>query len=194
MPGRRILCLAVLLAGGCLLVACGGGTASSGQAVAASPTAATQDVPSSVPTISDRYGPSWSGRLGDTVQIDWTDETGGTYSERIAVLAVKRLADRGGDGGNEGYVAYKRHYAIKVRLTSLDPRAARWPQAYQLLQLSDGVSEEGGVWGLGEERGPDPSHVGRSSVGWLHQRAQKGFEPKQVVIHLPGSSITWRLD
>ncbi len=154
----------------------------------------TQDVPSSVPTISDRYGPSWSGRLGDTVQIDWTDETGGTYSERIAVLAVKRLADRGGDGGNEGYVAYKRHYAIKVRLTSLDPRAARRPQAYQLLQLSDGVSEEGGVWGLGGEHGPDPSHVGRSSVGWLHQRAQKGFEPTEVVIRLPGSTITWCLD
>jgi hypothetical protein len=128
------------------------------------------------------------------VQIDWTDETGGTCSERIAVLAVKRLADRGGDGGNEGYVAYKRHYAIKVRLTSLDARAARWPAAYQLLQLSDGVHEEGGVWGLGEEHGPDPSHVGRSSVGWLHQRAQKGFEPNQVVIRLPGSSITWRLD
>ena len=175
-------------------MACGGGTASSGQAIAASPTAATQDVPSPVPTISDRYGSSWSGRLGDTVQIDWTDETGGTYSERIAVLAVKRLADRGGDGGNEGYVAYKRHYAIKVRLTSLDPRTARWPQAYQLLQLSDGASEEGGVWGLGEEHGPDPSHVGRSSVGWLHERAQKGFEPSQVVIHLPGSTITWRLD
>jgi hypothetical protein len=185
--------LAVLLAGSNLLVACGG-TSSSGQAVAAWPTAATRDVPSSVSPISDRYGPSWSGRLGDTVQIDWTDETGGTYSERIAVHAVRRLADRGGDGGNEGYVAYKRHYAIKVRLTSLDPRAARWPQVYHLLQLSDGVSEEGGVWGLGEEHGPDPSHVGRSSVGWLHQRAQNGFEPKQVVIHMPGSSITWRLD
>ena len=158
MLGRRALVLTAVLglvASG-LLVACGGGPSSS-QAPAASPTAAaTHAVPAPVATISDRYGPSWSGRLGDTVQIDWTDETGGTYSERVAVLAVKRLTDRGGDGGNEGYVAYKRHYAIKVRLTSLDARAARWPQAYQLLQLSDGVHEEGGVWGLGEEHGPDP--------------------------------------
>jgi len=128
------------------------------------------------------------------VQIDWTSETGGTSSERIAVLAVKRLRDRGGDGGNEGYVAYERHYSIKVRLTSLDARSARWPQAYQLLQLSDGVREEGGLWGLGEKHGPDPSHVGRSSAGWLHQRAQRGFEPTQVVIHLPGSTIAWRLE
>ena len=193
MLGRRILCLAVVVAGGSLLVACGGGTGSSGPAPAASP-AATHDVPSSVPTVSDRSGPSWSGGLGDTVQIDWTDETGGASSERIAVLAVKRLADRGGDGGNEGYVAYAQHYAIKVRLTSLDARAARWPQAWQLLQLSDGVREEGGVWGLGEEHGPDSSQVGRSSVGWLHQRAQQGFAPTQVVIHLTGSSIRWRLD
>ena len=122
------------------------------------------------------------------------DETGGTYSERIAVLRVKRLRDRGGDGGDEGYVAYQRHYAIKVRLTSLDQRAARRPQAYQLLQLSDGVREEGGVWGLGEPHGPDPSQVGKSSVGWLHQRAQQGFEPKSVVISLPGATIRWRLD
>ncbi len=197
MLGRRTLGLAIVLglAGSSLLVACGGGNTSSGQATAAAPpAAATHAVPAPVATISDRYGPSWSGRLGDSVQIDWTDDSGGTYSERVAVLAVKRLADRGGDGGNEGYVAYKRHYAIKVRLTSIDERAARWPQAYQLLQLSDGMSEEGGVWGLGEEHGPDPSHVGRSSVGWLHQRAQQGFEPKQVVIHLPGSTIKWRLD
>jgi hypothetical protein len=145
-------------------------------------------------TISDRYGPSWSGRLGDTVQIDWTDETGGTFSERVAVLAVKRLPDRTGDGGDEGYVAYKRHYAIKVRLTSLDARAARWPAACQLLQLSDGLREEGGVWGLGEEHGPDPSRVGRSSTGWLHQRTQQGFAPTQVVIRLPGSTVKWRLD
>ena len=94
--------------------------------------AGDEDVPavrSVTGTVSDRSGPSWTGGLGDTVQIDWTDGTGGASSERIAVLAVKRLADRGGDGGNEGYVAYERHYAIKVRLTSLDARAARWPQA-----------------------------------------------------------------
>lgn len=180
-------------------MACGGDTRSSAQTTAASPSVAVTrtfppSVPSPVAVVSDRYGPSWSGRLGDTVQIDWTDEVGGTYSERIAVLAVRRLADRGGDGGDEGYVAYKRHYAIKVRLTSLDPRAARRPQAYQLLQLSDGVSEEGGVWGLGEEHGPDPSRVGRSSVGWLHQRAQQGFAPTRVVIHLLGSTVEWRLD
>lgn len=145
-------------------------------------------------TVSDRHGPSWSGQLGDTVQIDWTDEHGETYSERIAVLAVKRLTDRGGDGGNEGHVAYAREYAIQVRLTSLDARAARWPAAYQLLQLSDGVREEGGVWGLGEDQGPDPRRVGRSSVGWLHQRAQQGFVPTQVVMHVGAWTITWRLD
>ena len=184
------------LVAGALLSACGGNTSSTQAAVAARPSAAASHsaVPSPVATISDRYGPSWSGQLGDAVQIDWTDESGGTYSERIAVLGVKRLRDRGGDGGNEGYVAYQRHYAIKVRLTSLDTRAARRPQAYQLLQLSDGVSEEGGVWGLGESHGPHPSRVGRSSVGWLHQRAQRGFEPNQVLIHLPGSTVRWRLD
>ena len=128
------------------------------------------------------------------MQIDWTDETGGTCAERVAVLAVKRLPDRTGDGGNEGYVAYAREYAIKVRLTSLDARAARWPAAYQLLQLSDGVREEGGVWGVGEDHGPDPSRVGRSSVGWLHQRAQQGFVPTQVVIHVGAWTIKWRLD
>jgi len=193
---RSLIVTAALgLAASGLLIACGGDTLSS-QAPTASPSAAATHapVPPPVATVSDRYGPSWAGRLGDTVQIDWTDETGGTYSERVAVLAVKRLPDRTGDGGNEGYVAYKRHYAIKVRLTSLDARAARWPAAYQLLQLSDGVREAGGVWGLGEEHGPDSSQVGKSSVGWLHQRAQQGFAPTQVVIHLPGSTVKWRLD
>lgn len=188
---------AVLGLAGCgLLVACGGETSAT-QATAASPSAAAQVSPRSasspVATISDRYGPSWSGRLGDTVQIDWTDETGGTYSERIAVLAVRRLPDRTGDGGDEGYVAYAREYALKVRLTSLDARAARWPTAYQLLQLSDGVREEGGVWGLADDDGPDPGRVGRSSVGWLHQRAQQGFVPTQVVIHVGASTVRWRL-
>ncbi len=145
-------------------------------------------------TISDRHGPSWSGQLGDTVQIDWTDGSGGIYTERIAVLAVKRLPDRGGDGGNEGYVAYARQYAIKVRLTSLDARAARWPAAYQMLQLSDGVHEEGGVWGLGEDDGPDPGRAGVSSVGWLHQRAQQGFVPTSVVMHVGAWTIEWHLD
>lgn len=187
------------LAGSSLLMACGGEASTSTQATAASPSAAAthaspRAVPAPVATISDRYGPSWRGRLGDTVQIDWTDETGGTYSERVAVLAVKRLPDRTGDGGNEGYVAYKRHYAIKVRLTSLDARAARWPAAYQLIQLSDGVHEADGVWGLGEDHGPDPGRVGRSSVGWLHQRAQQGFVPAQVVMHIGAWTIKWRLD
>lgn len=182
-----------------LLAACGGETPSSAPAAAGSPPvtaeqASPRPVPSPVATVSDRYGPSWTGRLGDTVQIDWTGDAGGVCSERIAVLAVKRLADRTGDGGDEGYVAYKRHYAIKVRLTSLDARAARWPAAYQLLQLSDGVREEGGVWGLGDAHGPDPSRVGRSSVGWLHQRAQQDFTPTALVIHLPGATVRWRLD
>ncbi len=199
MLRRRLTIVAALLglAAAAVLSACGGEAPSSPQATPAARSSATATpaaVPSPVTTVSDRYGPSWSGRLGDTVQIDWTDETGGTYSERVAVLGVKRRRDRGGDGGDEGYVAYKRHYAIKVRLTSLDPRAAHRPQAYQLLQLSDGVREEGGVWGLGGEHGPDPSRVGRSSVGWLHQRAQQGFEPTEVVIHLTGATIRWHLD
>ena len=201
MRRTRLSIAAALLAltADAVLAACGGHASSSAQASAAAgarpaATAKPAAVPSPVATVSDRYGPSWTGWLGDAVQIDWTDETGGTYSERIAVLAVKRLRDRGGDGGNEGYVAYRRHYAIKVRLTSLDRRVARRPQACQLLQLSDGVSEEGGVWGLGGKHGPDPSRVGRSSVGWLHQRAQQGFEPKQVVIHLTGATVRWRLD
>lgn len=201
MLRRRVFSVAAVLglAAAVLLGGCGGDTPASTQATAESPSAAATPAsprlaPSPVATISDRYGPSWGGRLGDTVQIDWTDDTGGTSSERVAVLAVKRLPDRTGDGGNEGYVAYKREYAIKVRLTSLDARAARWPTAYQLLQLSDGVHEEGGVWGLGGKHGPDPSHVGRSSVGWLHQRAQEGFTPTRVVIHLTGSTLEWRLD
>ncbi len=185
------------LVGGSLLMACGETSSSARTTATAAATAANaspRSVPSPVVTISDRYGPSWTGRLGDTVQIDWTDETGDTHSERVAVLAVKRLRDRIGDGGNEGYVAYKRRYAIKVRLTSLDASAARWPGAYQMLQLSDGVREEGGVWGLGEEHGPDPRHVGRSSVGWLYQRTQQDFVPTEVVVHLTGSTIEWRLD
>jgi hypothetical protein len=201
MLGRRILCAAAALgiAASGLLVACGGETPPSAPAAAGSPSAAAaqtspRSVPSPVATVSDRYGPSWTGRLGDTVQIDWSGDAGGASSERVAVLAVKRLADRTGDGGDEGYVAYKRHYAIKVRLTSLDALAARWPAAYQLLQLSDGAREEGGVWGLGDAHGPDPSRAGRSSVGWLHQRAQQGFTPTAVVIHLPGGTVRWRLD
>jgi hypothetical protein len=145
-------------------------------------------------TISDRHGPSSSGQLGDTVQIEWTDESGGTYAERVAVLAGERLPDRGGDGGNEGYVAYAREYAIKVRLTSPDARAARWPVACHLLQLSDGVHEEDGIWGLGEDNGPDPARVGVSSVGWLHQRAQQGIVPTSVVMHIGAWTVQWRLD
>jgi len=198
---HRALHLAAVLglAAGSLLVACGGEASTSTAPVAPASSAASHtsprpDAPSPVATISDRHGPSWSGRLGDTVQIEWTDETGGTYSERVAVLAVKRLPDRGGDGGDQGYVAYAREYAIKVRLTSLDARAARWPTAYQLLQLSDGVYEEDGVWGLGEDGGPNPARVGKSSEGWLHQRAQQGFAPTQVVMHIGAWTITWRLE
>jgi hypothetical protein len=198
---RSVLTMTAVLglAASSLLVACGGEASTSTQPVAPASTAARHaspqpDAPAEVATVSDRYGPSWSGRLGDTVQIEWTDENGGTYSERVAVLAVKRLPDRGGDGGDEGYVAYAREYAIKVRLTSLDAHAARWPTAYQLLQLSDGVYEEDGVWGLGEDGGPDPGRVGKSSVGWLHQRAQQGFVPTQVVMHIGAWTIKWRLE
>lgn len=142
---------------------------------------------------SDRYGPSWGGPLGDTVQIDWTDETGGACSERITVLAVTHLADR---GGNEGYVAYKRHYAIKVLLTSLGARVARWPQAYQLLKLSEGVREEGGIWGLGTARtGPEPrsrSSVGGSIAGAAGLRAEGGRDQEPAL--RPKVRLAWSME
>ena len=105
--------------------------------------------------------------------------------------AARRHRRGAGDGDLGG------HHAVGLRVDVAEVvgrRQRRWPQAYQLLQLIDGVSEEGGVWGLGEKHGPDPGRVGRSSVGWLHQRAQQGFVPTEAVIHLSGSTITWRLD
>lgn len=37
-------------------------------------------------TISDRNGPSWSGRLGDTVQVDWYDQASGETLRPTEVL------------------------------------------------------------------------------------------------------------
>ena len=146
--------------------------------------------------ISDRDGPSWSGRLGDTVQVDWYDQTSGqTHSEQIAVLAVKRLPNPDDDGGpsefGDGYGAYEWKYGIKVRLTSLDASTARTPIAYQFLSLSDGVYSEDGVTGLGSGRGPDPSRVGRSSVGWLYQWADEGFRPTEVLMPIGAWQARW---
>ena len=147
--------------------------------------------------ISDRDGPSWSGELGDTVQIDWYDQTTGeTVSEQVAVLAVRRLpspddgspAEYGG-----GYGPYEWKYGIKVRLTSLDARSARQPLAYQFLQLRDGRDSEDGVAGLGRPGGPDPSRPGKSSVGWLYQWAEQGFTPTQVTLPVGSWRATWSL-
>ena len=150
-------------------------------------------------TISDRSGPSWSGRLGDAVQVDWFDQTTGTtHSERIAVLAIKRLPDPGGDdvpnefGDDVGPYEWK--YAIKVRLTSLDESTARSPAAYQFLELSDGVHVVDGVAGLGARGGPDPSHVGTGSVGWLSQMAEEGFAPTAVLMPIGAWRAKWSLE
>ena len=149
--------------------------------------------------ISDRAGPSWKGRLGETVQVDWYDQRRGeTHSEQITVLAVKRLPNPDDDGGpdefGDGYGPYEWKYGIKVRLTSLDERSARRPAAYQFIQLSDGRDSEDGVSGLGRPGGPDPSRPGRSSVGWLHQWAEQGFTPTQVTLSVGAWSATWSLD
>ena len=99
---------------------------------------------------------------------------------------MKRLPNPDDAGGpdefGDGYGPYEWKYGIKVRLTSLDGRAARQPVAYQFLQLSDGRDSEDGVSGLGRPGGPDPSRPGRSSVGWLHQWAEQGFTPTRVTL------------
>ncbi|HEX5641918.1 MAG TPA: hypothetical protein VFZ86_06200, partial [Thermoleophilia bacterium] len=67
------------MAAAALLAACGGQTAapadqaSRGPSPAgSSPTAGAAPRPAVI--ISDRAGPSWKGRLGETVQIDWYDQ------------------------------------------------------------------------------------------------------------------------
>jgi hypothetical protein len=103
-------------------------------------------------TIADRGGPSWSGELGDTVQIDRNlQNSGDTVSELVAVLQVKRVSAPQPSG------PYDWRYGIKVRLTSLSKATARVPTAYQFLSLSDGEHVGDGVSGLGTEGGPDPS-------------------------------------
>lgn len=149
-------------------------------------------------TVSDRDGPSWEGELGDEIRIDRYDlGTGKMMSEQVAVLAVKRVPNPYDDGGpdefGDGYGPYEWKYGIKVRLTSLDERSARRPASYQFLQLSDGRHTEDGISGLGRARGPDPSRPRRSSVGWLYQWAEMGFQPTEVVLPIGIWQATWHL-
>jgi hypothetical protein len=164
----------------------------------ATPNAASRDLPAAAATISDRGGPSWSGRLGDTVQVDWYDQASDqTHSERVTVLAVRRLPNPEGDNAPNEFGdfigPYEWKYGIKVRLTSLDRSTARTPIAYQFLQLSDGVYLKDSPFGLGEAGGPDPSRVGKSSVGWLSMLVERGFEPTRVVMPISAWHATWSL-
>jgi hypothetical protein len=179
-----------------LLVGCGGRPATSGTEPPASqrppgatPTSASPAAPVAVPALSDREGPSWKGDLGDTVEIGWYDQArGATAGERIAVLAVRRVAAPDDSG------PYDWKYGIKVRLTSLDETTARDPIAYQFLRLTRGSDWEDGIAGLGKGGGPDPSTVGRPSVGWLYQWAEEGFRPTEVVVPVGAWQATWSLD
>jgi hypothetical protein len=195
-PATRTLAAAAsLFAAAALLAGCAGSPAPEAPASSASSSSApsssalSSSTRAPAATLSDRGGPSWSGGLGDTVQIVWHEAgTGETTVERIAVLAVKRVpaVDAGGP--------YGWRYGIKVRLTSLDERAARAPIAYQFLTLSDGTRTEDGVSGLGERGGPDPSRVGRRSVGWLYQSAEEGFTPTAVVLPVNAWRARWSLE
>ena len=203
---RNIIAVgALVLAAAGLLAGCGDPastrSASGGDGVqqpSAAPSAKSRDLPIAAATISDRGGPSWNGRLGDTVQVDWYDQTSGeTHSERVTVLAVKRLSNPGGDNAPNEFGdfigPYEWKYGIKVRLTSLDKSTARSPIAYQFLQLSDGVYTKDSPAGLGKAGGPDPSRVGKSSVGWLSMLVEKGFEPTKVVMPISAWHATWSL-
>ena len=203
---RNIIAVgALVLAAAGLLAGCGNPASTRGasggdalQQPSAAPSAGSRDLPIAVATISDRGGPSWNGRLGDTVQVDWYDQTSGeTHSERVAVLAVKRLPNPEGDNAPNEFGdfigPYEWKYGIKVRLTSLDESTARSPIAYQFLQLSDGVYTKDSPSGLGEAGGPDPSRVGKSSVGWLSMLVEKGFEPTKVVMPVSVWHATWSL-
>ena len=203
---RNIIAVgALVLAAPGLLAGCGNPastrSASGGDGVqqpSAAPSAKSRDLPIAAATISDRGGPSWNGRLGDTVQVDWYDQTSGeTHSERVAVLAVKRLSNPEGDNAPNEFGdfigPYEWKYGIKVRLTSLDKSTARSPIAYQFLQLSDGVYIKDSPSGLGKADGPDPSRVSKSSVGWLFMLVEKGFEPTKVVMPISAWQATWSL-
>ncbi len=204
---RRVIAVVVLLlAVAGLLAGCAGQTTASApetptasEQTSGTPAARSSAVPTVSATIADRDGPSWSGDLGDTVQVDWYDQgSGKTLSERIAVLAVRRLPNPGGDDVpnefGDDYGPYEWKYGIKVRLTSLDAGTARSPAAYQFLQLSDGTYSVDGVAGLGRERGPDPSTVGKSSVGWLYQWADQGFTPTEVLLPIGAWQASWSLE
>jgi hypothetical protein len=202
--GRVVAVVALLVSAAGVLGGCGSpATTSEPEAPAASrqPSAVADAQRRNQPagTISDRDGPSWRGRLGDTVQVDWYDQASGeTLSERIAVLAVKRLPNPGGDDVpnefGDDYGAYEWKYGIKVRLTSLAAGTARIPVAYQFLSLSDGSRTEDGVAGLGARGGPDPSRVGKSSVGWLYQWADEGFRPTEVLMPIGAWQARWSLE
>jgi hypothetical protein len=182
---------------------CGGTATPSPSPPASSPAAdsasATARAPTRVAaTLSDRAGPSWTGRLGDTVRVDWYDQASGrAHGELVAVLAVKRLPSSDDDAPNEfgdDYGPYEWKYGVKVRLTSLDEVTAEDPVAYQFLQLSDGSRTESGVAGLGAAGGPDPSRAGRGSIGWLTLRAEQGFAPTEVVLPVGSWQAVWALD
>ena len=184
---RTLAAAASLLAAAALPAGCAGPQATSG-ALTPAAEAPSSTAPAPAATLSDRGGPSWSGGLGDAVQIVWHEAgTGETTVERIAVLAVKRVpaADPGGP--------YDWRYGIKVRLTSLDERAAQAPIAYQFLTLSDGTHTADGVSGLGAKGGPAPTQVGKSSVGWLYQSAEEGFTPTAVVLPVNAWHARWSL-
>jgi len=201
---RFIAAAALVLSAAGLLIGCGShATTSGGDSPAAtrrpSASSAAQRTNEIAATISDRDGPSWSGRLGDTVQVDWYDQASGeTLREQIAVLAVKRLPNPDDDGGpdefGDDYGAYEWKYGIKVRLASLDAETARTPMAYQFLSMSDGTYSEDGVAGLGATKGPDPSHVGESSTGWLYQWADEGFTPTEILLPIGAWQARWSLE
>lgn len=185
---KSIAVVSLALAAAGLLIGCAGRSMKQGsgapgatQQPTAVSAAQSRGVPVVAATISARHGPSWDGALGDTVQIDWHDQASGeTVSERVADPR---------DGS-----PYEWKYAIKVRLTSLDESAARWPIAHQFLQLSDESVSQDGVAGLGAPNGPDSRRVGRNSVGWLHQRAQEDFTPTEVVLPVVAWRASWSLD
>ena len=196
--------IALVLSAASLLVGCASRPTTSGAdappaTLQASAASAAQAQTGAVASISDRDGPSWSGRLGDTVQVDWYDQASNeTHSERIAVLAVKRLPNPDDDGGpnefGDDYGPYEWKYGIKVRLTAMSASTARTPVAYQFLMLSDGTYSEDGVAGLGDKAGPDPSRVGKSSVGWLYQWAEEGLKPTEVLMPVGAWQARWSLD
>jgi hypothetical protein len=56
------------------------------------------------------------------------------------------------------------------------------------------VRVEDGIAGLGDRGGPDPSRVGRSSVGRLNQRTEEGFRPTEVVMSVDLWRAVWSME